>query len=448
MAPYSAIAAPRSSRLTSAMRLTVSLPATALLLALATASSVSARTLLHVGTLIDAVSAAPQKTMTVIVDGARIVAVEAGYSAPAAGDKAIDLKSSTVTPGWIDCHVHLDQQNSASSLVEGFQLNPGDWALNGAFYAKKTLLAGFTTVRNLGDHSNSTLALRRAVSLGLVDGPRIYSSGKSIATTGGHADPTNGRARELMGDPSPLDGVINGPDEARKAVRQRYKDGVDVIKITATGGVLSQAKSGMAPQFTAEELKALIDTAHDYGLKVAAHAHGTEGMKRAIEAGIDSIEHGTFMTDEIIALMKQHHTVYVPTVSAGKFVAEKAKIDGYFTAIVRPKAAAIGPLIQATLQRAYSAGVTIAFGTDQGVAAHGDNALEFVYMVEAGMPPLAAIKAATLEAAKLLGAEKDLGTIEAGKFADLVAVPGDLLADIKLVSQVSFVMKGGTIYKQ
>jgi imidazolonepropionase-like amidohydrolase len=421
---------------------------TVALLCLAAGPFVSARTLLYCGTFIDGRAETPKKEITLIVDGQRIAAVEAGYSTPAAGDKVIDLKAATVTPGWIDCHVHLDQQSSANSLLEGFQLNPADWAFNSAFYAKKTLLAGFTSVRNLGDHGNVTLSLRRAVNLGLVDGPRIYTAGKSIATTGGHADPTNGRSRDLMGDPGPIDGVINGPEEARKAVRQHYKDGVDVIKITATGGVLSQATSGMAPQFTPEELKALIDTAHDYGLKVAAHAHGTEGMKRAIEAGIDSIEHGTYMTDEVIALMKAHGTYYVPTVSAGKFVAEKAKIDGYFTPVVRPKALAIGPLIQATLQRAYAAGVKIAFGTDQGVAPHGDNTLEFVYMVEAGMPPLAAIKSATLEAARLIGVDKDLGTLEPGKYADVVAVPGDLLADIKLVSKVSFVMKGGVIYRQ
>jgi imidazolonepropionase-like amidohydrolase len=415
---------------------------------LAAATLTSARTLVWCGTLIDGRADVPKKAMTVVVDGQRIAAVEAGYTAPTPSDKVIDLKSATVTPGWIDCHVHLDQQQSPTSVSENFQLNPGDWALQGAFYAKKTLLAGFTSVRNLGDHNNSTLALRKAINAGWVDGPRIYSAGKSIATTGGHADPTNGRSAALMGDPGPIDGVINGPDEARKAVRQHYKDGVDVIKITATGGVLSQATSGMAPQFTPEELKAIIDTAHDYGLKVAAHAHGTEGMKRAIEAGIDSIEHGTFMTDEIIALMKAHGTYYVPTISAGKFVAEKARIDGYFTPIVRPKAAMIGPLIRATFQRAYQSGVKIAFGTDQGVAPHGENALEFVYMVDAGMPPMAAIKSATLEASKLIGIDKDVGTVEAGKFADLVAVPGDVLADIRLVSQVSFVMKAGVVYKQ
>ncbi|MBI5772105.1 MAG: amidohydrolase family protein [Verrucomicrobia bacterium] len=416
-------------------------------LLLAAASLAPARTLLHCGTLIDSRGDAPKKEMTVIVDGPRIVAVEAGYAAPAAGDKVIDLKAATVTPGWIDCHVHLDSQSSPTSLLESFQLNPTDRALLAAHYAKKTLLAGFTAVRNLGDGGNSTIALRKAINAGYATGPRIYTAGKSIATTGGHADPTNGRSAALMGDPGPIEGVINGPDEGRKAVRQRYKDGVDVIKITATGGVLSQATSGMAPQFTPEELKAIIDTAHDYGLKVAAHAHGTEGMKRAVEAGIDSIDHGTFMTDEIVALMKKHGTCYVPTISAGRFVAEKAKLDGYFTPVVRPKALLIGPQIQATFQRAYQAGVKIAFGTDQGVAPHGDNAMEFVYMVEAGMPPLVAIKSATLEAAKLIGIDKDVGTIEPGKFADIVAVPGDLLADIKRVMQVSFVMKDGVVYK-
>ena len=415
---------------------------------LAAASFAPARTLIYCGALLDSVADAPKKEMTVVVDGDRIAAVQAGYTAAAAGDKVIDLKNATVTPGWIDCHVHLDGQSSPTSYTEWTTMEPGDYALRGAFYAKKTLLAGFTTVRWLGDTQGSSLALRKAIAAGWVDGPRIYTAGKAIATTGGHADPTNGRTRELMGDPGVDLGVINGPDEGRKAVRQHYKEGVDVIKITATGGVLSLATNGQNAQFTMEELKAIIETAHDYGLKVAAHAHGTEGMKRAVEAGIDSIEHGTFMTDEIIALMKQHGTYYVPTISAGKFVAEKARVSGYFPAVVVPKALLIGPIIQATFQRAYQSGVKIAFGTDQGVAPHGDNAMEFVYMVEAGMPPIVAFKAATIEAAKLIGVDKDIGTIEAGKFADLVAVPGDPVADIKLVMKPSFVMKAGVVYKQ
>ena len=242
--------------------------------------------------------------------------------------------------------------------------------------------------------------------------------------------------------------IANGPDEIRRVVRQRYKDGADFIKIAATGGVLSLAKSGQAPLFTDEELAAVVQTANDYGLKVAAHAHGDVGMQRAIKAGVASIEHGTFMSDETIKLMKEHGTYYVPTISAGRFVAEKSKIDGYFPAVVRPKAATIGPLIQATFQRAYTAGVKIAFGTDQGVAPHGENAKEFIYMVEAGMPPMKAIQSSTLEGARLLGIENELGTVETGKIADLVAVPGDPLADIKLMTQVSFVMKAGKIYKQ
>jgi imidazolonepropionase-like amidohydrolase len=228
----------------------------------------------------------------------------------------------------------------------------------------------------------------------------------------------------------------------------RYKEGSDLIKITATGGVLSLAVNGQNAQFTVEELRAIITTAHEYGLKVAAHAHGTEGMKRAVEAGIDSIEHGTFMNDEVIGLMKQHGTYFVPTISAGKFVVEKAKIPGYFPAVVVPKALLMGPLMQATFQRAYQSGVKIAFGTDQGVAPHGENAKEFQYMVEAGMPAMKAIQSATIESARLLGAEKTLGSVEVGKFADLVAVVGDPLVDIKLMQQVTFVMKAGVVYKQ
>ncbi|RMD74464.1 MAG: amidohydrolase family protein, partial [Bacteroidetes bacterium] len=278
-------------------------------------------------------------------------------------------------------------------------------------------------------------------------GPRIFTAEKSLASTGGHADPTNGVKRDLMGDPGPKEGVVNGVEDARKAVRQRYKNGADLIKITATGGVLSVAKDGQGPQFTMEELEAIIQTANDYGMHVAAHAHGKEGMKRAILAGVTSIEHGTLMDDEIIELMKEHGTWYVPTISAGRFVAEKAKIPGYFPAPVVPKALAIGPQIQETFAKAYKAGVKIAFGTDSGVSPHGQNAQEFEYMVEAGMPPIEAIASATIRCAELLGVTDRLGSIAPGKLADIVAVKGDPLQDIRLMRQVDFVMKGGVVYK-
>ena len=413
----------------------------------AAATLVSAHTLVHVGALIDGVTSTPRKQMTIVVDGDRIVAVQAGYTPAAAGDTIIDLTADTVMPGWIDCHVHLDFQQSPTTYSERFTMNPGDYALRAAYNARKTLLAGFTTVRNVGDTANSTIALRNAIAAGWAVGPRIYTAGRTITTTGGHADATNGASVTLMGDPGPMEGVINGADEARKAVREHYKEGADLIKITATGGVLDLSPNAANAQFTPEEMRAIVETAHAYGLKVAAHAHGTEGMKRAVEAGVDSIEHGTFMTDEVIALMKQHGTYYVPTLSAGRWVLDKARIPGALPAIVVPKALLVGAAMRGTFQRADQAGVKIAFGTDQGVALHGDNALEFVYMVEEGMAPMKAIQSATIEAAKLIGADKDLGSVEAGKYADLVAVPGDVLTDIKLVMKVSFVMKGGVVYK-
>ena len=412
------------------------------------ATMIWGRTLVHCGAILDGIGDIPRPEMTIVVEGDRITALHPGYTPPARNDTLVDLRDATVMPGWIDMHVHLDLQQGPSIYTERFSLNPGDFALRASHYAKKTLLAGFTTVRVLGDNEGSSLALRKAIAENFAEGPRIFTAGRSVATTGGHADPTNGVRRALMGDPGPAQGVINGADEARKVVRQRYKEGCDLIKITATGGVLSMATSGHNAQFTMQELRALVETAHEYGFKVAAHAHGEEGMRRAVEAGVDSIEHGTFITDEIMALMKERGTYLVPTVSAGRFVAEKAKVPGYFPALIVPKAIATGPLAQSTLQRAYAAGVKIAFGTDQGVAPHGENALEFVYMVEAGMPPLAAIKAATIEAAKLLGRQDELGSVEPGKLADLVAVPGDPLKDIQVVTRVNFVMKGGVIYKR
>ena len=416
-------------------------------LALALPATADGATLIHAGRLIDGRSDTVRTAVTIAVEGDRIVRIVDGYATPAPGDTVIDLKTATVMPGLMDMHVHISsEQSGAAGYAERFFLNPTDVALRATTYARKTLLAGFTTVRDCGAGDKLNLAMRDAVEKGWVVGPRIVAAG-SVTTTGGHGDGTNGLATELQEALAPrLPGTANGPDEMRAGVRQRYKDGADFIKIAATGGVLSLAKSGQAPLFTEAELAAVVETARDYGMKVAAHAHGDEGMLRAVRAGVHSIEHGTYMTDEVMKAMKEKGTYYVPTISAGKFVAEKAKIDGYFPAVVRPKAAAIGPQIQETFGRALRAGVKIAFGTDQGVAPHGDNGKEFVYMVEAGMTPMAAIKSATAEASKLVSLEKELGTVEAGKLADLVAVPGDPIADINVMTRVSFVMKAGVVH--
>lgn len=411
-----------------------------------TVAAFSQKTYIWCGTLIDGLADNPKKDMTIIVEKDKITAVENGFSKPGAGDKTIDLKTKTVTPGWIDMHVHLEEETNPNRYLQEFTMNPADYAFQSVKFSEVTLMAGFTTVRDLGG-SGVNISLRNAINKGLIKGPRIYTAGKAIATTGGHADPTNGYRADLMGDPGPALAVANGPDECRKAVRQRYKEGADLIKITATGGVLSVAKSGSNPQFTEEEIKAIVETAKDYGFKVAVHAHGAEGMKRAIRAGVNSIEHGTYMDDEAMALAKQYGTWYVPTLTAGSAVADSAKKPGYYPDLVTPKALEIGPKIKATFAKAYKAGVKIAFGTDAGVYKHGLNWLEFGYMIESGMKPMDAIKSATISAAELLGEKDKLGSIEVNKLADIVAVDGDPLTDSKVFGKVVFVMKAGVVYK-
>jgi imidazolonepropionase-like amidohydrolase len=369
------------------------------------------------------------------------------YSPSEDDPEAVNLQGMTCMPGLMDMHVHLLSETGPENYANQFRLDPADYAFASVKFAQRTLMAGFTLVRDLGSSDNLAISLRNAIARGDIIGPRVLAAGKSLATTGGHADPTNGRNRILRGDPGPAEGVVNGVSDAAKAVRQRYKDGADLIKITATGGVLSQAKSGQNPQFQFDELEAIIKTAKDYGFKVAAHAHGAEGMKRAVRAGVHSIEHGTLMDNEAVRLMKKHGTYYVPTIIAGKFVAEKAEIEGYFSELVRPKARAIGPMIQETFARAYKAGVKIAFGTDTGVSPHGDNWKEFVYMVEAGMPAIEAIQSATIIAADLVDSTDVLGSLDPGKLADVVAVWGNPLEDISQMGEVGFVMKDGKIYK-
>lgn len=418
----------------------------ALLFALSISALINADTLLHVGNLLDTNNGEISKAVTVRIKGNKILEVTKGYATPKKNDEIVNLKQSYVLPGFMDMHVHLAQEYVPKAERRS-KIEPEYRALFAANAASKTLMAGFTSVRNLGDGGMETISLRDAIKEGLVIGPRIFTSGKTIATTGGHGDPTNGMPKDNYSPPSPEEGVIDSPEDAKKAVRQRYKDGADGIKITATGGVLSVAKSGENPQFTDDELNSIVATANDYGLWTAAHAHGKEGMKRAVIAGINSIEHGTYMDQEVMDLMKSKGTYYVPTIMAGDWVAEKAKIPNFFPALVKPKAEKIGPQIQSTFAKAYKAGVKIAFGTDSGVSAHGDNWQEFILMTNAGMTNQDALKSATIETAKLLRIEDKLGQIKPGMLADIIAVQQNPVEDISTVENVIFVMKDGVIHK-
>ena len=416
-------------------------------LALFTTVLFSQNTYIQCGKLIDTKKGKVYSNKTIIVSKDRIVEIKNGHvTSTDSVDITIDLTNATVMPGFIDLHVHIESEYNPQKYLNEFTANEADLAFNSLEYANITLMSGFTTVRDLGG-SGVNISLRNAIEKGKVIGPRIFTAGKGIGTTGGHADPTNGWKKSMQGDPGPLDGVINSVSDARKAVRQRYKDGADNIKITATGGVMSIAKNGQNPQFTLEEIKSICDTAKDYGMIIAAHAHGDEGIRRAIIGGVTTIEHGTLMSENSMELMKQYGTYYVPTITAGKEVAEKAKIPGYYDELVVPKALAIGPQIQSTFKKAYAKGVKIAFGTDAGVFPHGKNAKEFAYMNEVGMPVMECLQSATITNANILGYADKLGQISPGFIADIVATNDDPTENISTLENVIFVMKNGIVYK-
>ncbi|MEZ4928157.1 MAG: amidohydrolase family protein [Saprospiraceae bacterium] len=385
---------------------------------------------------------------TLVLDGNKITRIDKGFTAVPAGAELIDLKSKTVLPGLIDCHVHLEFEQSKSSYSDRFVLNDADIAFRASVYARRTLEAGFTTVRDLGG-TGVNISLRNAINNGWAIGPRIITAGRMLSVTGGHGDKTTGSRWDLFDPPIPEIGIADGPDECRTAVRTVIKQGADCIKVAATGGVLSLARDGRLPHYSEDELVTIVKTARDMGVDVAAHAHGDEGMRRAVEAGVVTIEHGSFMSDETMDAMIKHGTWYVPTLTAGHAVTDSAKFSpGFFPDHVRQKAIDIGPQIQSTTARAYKKGVKIVFGTDAGVFPHGKNSLEFVYMADAGMKNGDILRSATLDAATVLHLEDKVGSLQAGKLADLIAVDGDPIADIRAMLKVVMVMKDGVVIRK
>ena len=402
---------------------------------------------IHAGTLLDRPGRQPRRNASLVVRGGKIVSVHDGFIQAPAGARLIDLRDRFVLPGLIDSHVHLDSDRAGNEgLLASVTESPQLGAYETLWNARKTLDAGFTTVRNLGD-PGGTLALRDAIARGWVEGPRIVDAGRSISTTSGHMDARLGVAEELH-DSIPHDNLCDGAEECRKAVRRQIGRGADLIKIATTGGVNSRIGAGLGKQMFDDEAKAIVETAHLYGKKVAVHAHGADGIKVALQAGADSIEHGTLLDDESIRLFRQTGAYYVPTLST---------VNGYLERIARDPNA-YPPEVRAkidwrigitgkALEKAVPAGVKIAFGTDAGVSKHGRNADEFELMVKHGMTPASAIQAATVNAADLLGLANEIGSLEAGKSADLIAVAGDPLNDVTVLKHVGFVMKSGRVFK-
>jgi len=400
--------------------------------------------LIYAGTLFAVPGQEPLKEQTIVVKDGRVSEVKAGFVRASTGERVIDLRNQFVLPGLIDCHVHILGELSAKSKVERVEDSEAFDALRGATYALRTLRAGFTTVRDLGERSPAIFALRRAISDGMIAGPRLVIAGSTITPTGGHAQ-TYGY-RDDVNALFASTGVCDGVEDCRRAVRRQVSRGADVIKLVSTGGVLSDIKAGVDQQFTDDELLSIVKTAHGLGRRVAAHAHGAGGINAALRAGVDSIEHGSYVNDESISLFRKTGAYLVPTVMAGVTAAQYAKTGGFMSEAQKQKALQVGPVIQKALERAYAGGVKIAFGTDTGVSPHGQNAKEFVLMVEAGMPPMEALKAATVNAADLLQLSETIGTIEAGKAADIIAVEKDPTREIRTMERMRFVMRGGVVY--
>jgi len=408
---------------------------------------------LHCGRALVVPGEPPRQRVTILVEDGEIARVTDGYwslerlELDAADARVIDLRERFVLPGLIDCHTHITSNLTPDIRLRRVSETDADAALLGAAHAERTLMAGFTTIRNVGSSGDAAFALRDAIERGLIAGPRILVAGESISPTGGHSDSTLGYREDLFEMPGAMEAIADGVAESRKAVRAQVKRGADLIKLTATGGVLSNTAAGVEQQFFMDELRAIVETGHLLERRVAAHAHGATGIKAALRVGVDSIEHGTYLDDEAIELFLETGAYLVPTIHAGKFVAEKAEVEGYFPPPVRRKAAAVGPQIQGSFARAHRAGVRIAFGTDVGVGEHGTNAREFVYMNEAGMSPTDCLVAATINAADLCDLSDRVGTLEPGMAADIIAVRGDPTASVEPLQDVPWVMKDGRVYK-
>ncbi len=404
-------------------------------------------TFLEVGRLLaDPSNGVVQRDKTIVIRGNQVVEVRDGFVGDAAQGRVVNLRQAFVLPGLIDSHVHLTGQQNPNARLEEVTLSDADQAMVGARYARRTLMAGFTTVADLGAGNEAIFALRDAVRHGDVPGPRIIAAGSSVAIHGGHGD-VNGYRDDVMHLLS-SESVCSGPEDCMRAVRTQVRSGADIIKITATGGVLSNTAAGLAQQFTDPELAAIVESAHRMGRQVTAHAHGVDGINAFLRAGGDSIEHGTYLDDESIRLFKQRGAWLVPTLLAGDFVARIASgPDNFFTPAQTAKAMEAGPKMLDMARRAHEGGVKIAFGTDSGVSAHGDNAQEFALLVRAGMTPLEAVQAATVGAAEHLRISSEAGRIAVGMPADIVAVSGDPLTDVTELERMRFVMKGGEIYR-